>query len=255
MKKFLKENWQFILFVVLSGLIGGYFIASYQFDHLTDDLLNQVLNQLETYRMSKSLYFIISALQIGIIYGLVLTVIGIILSKKVGLWKKFKVNKKALILTLVLSIIGGLILYPGDNILFGSIEMVKASYLEKPTISFFLGSILYGGVIEEIMMRLTLMSLIALIIYKLFYKKEKEVPTKVFVISNIIAALLFALGHLPSTMSMTALTPLIIFRCLLMNSAYGLVFGYLYRKYGIGYSILCHGLCHFISKLLMFIFI
>lgn len=255
MKSFFKENWKFILFVVLSGLIGGYFVASYQYSNLTDDLLNQVQNQLETYHMSKNVYLIISAIQIGILYGLLLSIIGIILSKKVGLWSKFKIDKKDIILTLIISIIGGLILYPGDKILFGSIEMVRESYLTKPTISFFIGSILYGGVIEEVMMRLTLMSLVAFIIYKIFYKKEKEVPAKAFIISNIIAALLFALGHLPSTMTMTTLTPLIVIRCMVMNGAYGLAFGYLYRKYGIHYSILCHGLCHFISKILMFIFI
>lgn len=255
MKKIIKENWKFILFVVLSGLVGGYFAAAYQYNDLTGDLLNQVQNQLETYHMSESMYYIISGIQVGILYGLLLSIIGIILSKKVGLWSKFKIDKKAIILTLIFSILGALILYPGDKILFGSIDMVKESYLAKPTMSFFIGSILYGGVIEEVMMRLTFMSLVALIIYKIFYKKEKEIPTKVFIISNIIAAILFAIGHLPSTMFLTTLTPLIVIRCMVMNGAYGLVFGYLYRKYGIGYSILCHGLCHFISKLLMFIFI
>ena len=41
------------------------------------------------------------------------------------------------------------------------------------------------------------MSLFSWIIAKIFYRKEKEIPTKVFVISNIVAALLFAAGHLP----------------------------------------------------------
>lgn len=251
MKSFIKDNWKFVIFVVIAGLIGGYFTSLYLYDNLTEELLKQLLDQ----NINRSIYSIISSIQIGLLYGLLLSIVGTVLSKKVGLWKDFKIEKRAILITIIFSIIGGLVLYPGDNILFGSIEMVKESYLAKPTINFFIASLFYGGIIEEVMLRLFFMSLIIFIISKLFYRKEKEVPTKVFIISNIIAALVFALGHLPSTMAMTSLTPLIVFRCLIMNSGYGLVFGYLYRKYGIGYSMICHGLCHFISKILMFIFI
>ena len=54
---------------------------------------------------------------------------------------------------------------------------------------------------------------------------------------------------------MTVLTPVIIIRCFLFNGGLGLAFGYLYRKYGIGYAMLSHGLCHLISDILMLIFI
>ena len=77
----------------------------------------------------------------------------------------------------------------------------------------------------------------------------------IFIIANIISALLFAAGHLPSTATMTTLTPVIIFRCFLFNGGLGLCFGYLYRKYNIGYAMISHGLCHLISDILMLIFI
>ena len=118
-----------------------------------------------------------------------------------------------------------------------------------------LGGLLVGGISEEVMMRLFFMSLIVFIIYKVFYKNKKEIPTKVFIIANIIAALLFAAGHLPSTATMKELTPVIIFRCFLFNGGLGLTFGYLYRKYGIGYAMIAHGFAHLISDILMIIFI
>ena len=34
MKKFIKENYLFLLFVLLGGLIGGYFIGIYTYDTL-----------------------------------------------------------------------------------------------------------------------------------------------------------------------------------------------------------------------------
>lgn len=97
------------------------------------------------------------------------------------------------------------------------------------------------------------MSLLALFISKLICKNEKDLPVKVFIAANIISALLFAAGHLPATMAMTRLTPLLLFRCFLFNGGLGLCFGWLYRKYGIGYAMIAHGAAHLISDLLMII--
>ncbi len=84
--------------------------------------------------------------------------------------------------------------------------------------------------LEEVMMRLFFMSLCVFIISKIFCSKRKEIPVSVYVISNIIAAILFAAGHIPSTMTMTALTSEILIRCFLFNGGLGLAFGHLYRK-------------------------
>ena len=40
-----------------------------------------------------------------------------------------------------------------------------------------------------------------------------------------------------------------------MNGLFGLSFGWLYRKYGIGYSMLAHFGCHLISKLIWILYI
>ena len=51
-----------------------------------------------------------------------------------------------------------------------------------------------------------------------------------------------------------ALTPLILVRCFLLNGGFGLVFGRLYRKYGIQYAMLSHALLHIVSKLIWTVF-
>ena len=67
--------------------------------------------------------------------------------------------------------------------------------------------------------------------------------------ANILAAVLFAAGHLPSTLQMFGeLTPMILVRCFLLNGAAGLLFGRFYRKYGIQYAILAHMLFHLVSR-------
>ena len=109
---------------------------------------------------------------------------------------------------------------------------------------------------EEILLRLFFMSLLSWIISKIFYRKENKTPTKVFIMANVISALLFALLHIPATIQTFGyIDGLLLFRCLLMNGLFGLSFGWLYRKYGIGYSMLAHFGCHLISKLIWILYI
>jgi len=249
---FLKNNWKFLLFVLIGGLIGGYFTGLYMYDTLSSKMLKQLQEQ----NMTKYLLALVSMIQYGILYGIVLAGIGLIVSKKVNLWKKFKLDKKAIIVTFIITLVGSLLLFPFDKLIFGSFSTwVNEQYNVSPTIEKILAGLLAGGIIEEVMMRLFLMTLLVFIISKLFYNNKNEIPVKVYIIANIISSFLFALGHIPSTMTMTTLTPVLLFRCFLFNGGLGLCFGYLYRKYGIGYSMISHGLIHLISDILMIIFI
>ena len=48
-------------------------------------------------------------------------------------------------------------------------------------------------------------------IWKIFFKKAEQVPARVLICANIIAALLFAAGHLPATVQMFGeITPLLL---------------------------------------------
>ena len=252
MMKYIKENWKFFAFMIFICIIGGYFTTIYTLQSFDQSLLEETIKQIG----SKELFIGISVVQISL-YAVIFATIGIILSNKIGLWKKFEVNKKAILGVVIISIIGGLSLSIVDRYVFGSfIEPVLHSYDNKPTIEYIIVAFTYGGVYEEILMRLFLMSLFSWIISKIFYRKEKEIPTKVFVISNIVTALLFAAGHIPTTIQAFGyIDVLILLRCFLMNGLFGLSFGWLYRKYGIGYSILAHFGAHLISKLIWLLFI
>jgi len=108
------------------------------------------------------------------------------------------------------------------------------------------------------MLRLFFMSLIALIIWKVFAgKRDREhIPAGVFIAANIIAALVFSAGHLPAIISIFGeLTPLLLFRCFLLNGGFGLIFGWLYRRHGIVYAMMGHALFHIVSKLIWFFLI
>ena len=86
-------------------------------------------------------------------------------------------------------------------------------------------------------------------------QRKKRVSDRVLVIANIVAALVFAAGHLPTTLSLFGrLDALIIARCFLLNGAFGYFFGYCYIRYGIQYAMVAHMGIHFVSKVLLMIF-
>ena len=74
MKKFLKENWKFLLLVLLGGLLGGYCAGVYGYDSLSEELLKQIQEQ----NVTKEMLGLSSMIQYGILYGVILASIGII---------------------------------------------------------------------------------------------------------------------------------------------------------------------------------
>ena len=260
MKNFIKTYWKTILFFTLAGLVGGFFTGIYLLDSYPAEIKQQLIEEINAAGLGQFpiniLMGIISAYQAAG-YGLILGTIGIILAKKTGLWKDEKnITKKPLLTSIFVGIVGGLTLILPDLLFFGKYsEAIMNSYAAKPTVVYILAAIIYGGVIEEVMLRLFMMSLIALLLHKLFERKQGQPTTKILITANAIAALLFAAGHLPATLSMIGNSPLIIFRCFLLNGAFGLLFGYLYRKYGLRYAMISHAGCHVVSKLIWILFV
>jgi membrane protease YdiL (CAAX protease family) len=68
---------------------------------------------------------------------------------------------------------------------------------------------LYGGIIEEIMLRFFFLSLLVFMLdFGRRTRAQKPIPAWFYLIANLIAALLFALGHLPATkMAFGEITP------------------------------------------------
>jgi hypothetical protein len=260
MKQFLKAYWKNLLFFALVGLVGGFFTGLYVLDSYPADLRQQLVDELNANGLgnfpTEIVMGLITSLQAAG-YGLVLGAAGIWLGKKTGLWRdETAVESKPLTVTVLVAVIGGLALILPDLLFFGPhIPAILDSYAVKPTATYMLAATLYGGVIEEVMLRLFWMSLVAFLLHKLFGKGNAQPATGILIIANIVAALLFAAGHLPATLVLLGDSPLIIFRCILLNGGFGLLFGWLYRNYGLRYAMLAHGGCHLVSKLIWILFL
>ena len=247
MKAFIKSYWKTLLFFAAIGFVGGFGVGFYLLDSYPEDMVQELLAQ----GMTPVLLALVTAAQ-SAGYGIVLGAIGIRLAKKVGLWRHERsIEGKPLLYTVIISVIGGLALILPDVLFFGKhIPAVAESYAAKPTVPYLVATVTYGAVIEEIMMRLFFMSLLAFLLWKLFARKQETPSTGILIAANIIVALLFAAGHLPATAVMMGLTPMIVLRCFLLNGTFGLAFGALYRRYGLRYAMLAHGGCHIVSKLI-----
>ena len=246
-----KKALLFTLALLPVALVAGYFTARYTVKLLDPALLQQAIAQLGSEKMLMA----VSIVQ-AVLYALVCGFFGYILSDKLGLMRPFRFEKKPLLLTLIVSVVCGAVLSL-DAWTFGKwIPEIGVSYAGAGTFDadVWITSVLYGGVIEEVMMRLFCMSLIAFLLWKLFFRKRETVPTGVLIAANVAAALLFAAGHLPVTAStFGTLTPMLLLRCFLLNGAFGLLFGRLYRKYGIQYAMLIHAMLHIVSRMIWFI--
>ena len=246
---FLKNNLKFIVFLLVFGLVGGYFTGLYSIEMMNAEALEEIIQQVG----SIDAVILITVVQ-SALYSLVLGLIGKSLSQRIGLWRELKLDKKALASCGLVSLVGGALFILADVLVFGNYsDVIRASYAIKPTINYIIASITYGGVVEEVMLRLFWMSFAAFVIWKI--SRTKEACESQIILANIIAAVLFAAGHLPATISSIGISPMIIARCFLMNGGYGLLFGRLYRKYGIQYSMLAHAGVHIVSKLIWILFI
>jgi membrane protease YdiL (CAAX protease family) len=179
----------------------------------------------------------------------IFTFIGLKLSTHLGLQlpilesivlkKKPDINVRSIIQTsMLLGIIAGVVIILLD-LLFTQTGLENLfKEISAPIWQGFLASF-YGGISEEIVMRFFFMALIIWILSK-FIKGKAIENNFVMWLSIIFAAVIFGLGHLPVTMAITTITPLIILRALLLNGIGGVIFGWLYWKKGIESAMIAH---------------
>ena len=132
---------------------------------------------------------------------------------------------------------------------FAGTEMENVSIAgEAPTIGALLAQLLlgllYGGIVEELMLRWGVMVLFVWIGWRVA-QRGQGLPTPALVwTANILAALLFGIGHLPALAGMVALTPLIVIRTVLLNALGGVLFGWLFWKRNLETAMVAHAATH-----------
>src|SRR5699024_738673 len=99
----------------------------------------------------------------------------------------------------------------------------------------------YGGITEELMVRLFGMTLIVWLLARITKKEKEEIPNSFYYTAIFLTAILFGLGHLPAAIQIFGeLSTIIVARILVLNGLLGIWFGYLYWRKGLEYAIIAH---------------
>jgi len=108
----------------------------------------------------------------------------------------------------------------------------------------------YGGIVEELFFRFFLLSLFVWLLGFVWRSPDGRPSAAAFWTANLLAALLFALGHLPGTSAVAPLTALLVTRALVLNGLVGMTCGYLFWRRGLEAAMFVHMGFHLVWQLL-----
>ena len=177
--------------------------------------------------------------------------LGLYLGRKVGLGAPYLEDrltgesvhdgfKSVLITSVVLGVIAGGLVFFLDRVVFAVyIEPVTASQAKPALWQRFLASF-YGGICEELFMRLFLMSFFVWLFSKIKRTVSGHAADLGFWSAIVLVSVIFGLGHLPMTARFIGITPLVVVRAILLNGIAGIVFGWLYWKKGLESAMVSH---------------
>lgn len=224
------------------ALVAGALIAVFQLELMSDSQRTTLLAQAG----SALLVIGVAALQTTVLTVLC-SLLGLYLASRVALDTRIRITMPSIwVAVTTASIVAGVIV--------ASDVWIFASHMPAPAVVSFdwLGlvrNVLYGGIIEEVLMRLGVMTLIVWVLWKI----HGALVPWVYIVAIVLSALLFAVGHLPITFQIlcqpgTDCTVLVV-RSLLLNGIGGVGFGYLYWRHGLSAAMLAHMLTHVLMQL------
>lgn len=236
-----------LLFAAVAGVIG---VLPYLFS-----LFGKLLD-LDNLTMPLPVFAAVQVMHSSIVFGMVV-VLGLLLAPKAGVetpllseWLYF--GRRPAASSLWRPAVWGLVVGAITVLLLFFVFLPRMpgwpSEAALPMWKRFLACI-YGGVNEELLMRLFLFSLVLWLLHKVA-RKEPRTSTNVFWVGNIIVAVLFAGAYLPAAGKLIELTPIAIFAIIFLKGAAGLVFGYLCWKRGFEAAMIAHFSADFVLHII-----
>ena len=98
----------------------------------------------------------------------------------------------------------------------------------------------YGGVAEELQLRLFLMTLLLWGAWKAFARARPSPPAFAVWLAIVAAAIVFGAGHLPAAAHVWPLDSVVVIRTLVLNALVGVPCGWLFYRYGLEHAMAAH---------------
>lgn len=231
---------EFLIFWIASS-IGAIAIIPYQFKMLKGKIESEVLKNPNKKVPPTPVLMLISLIQSAVLLGIA-AYVGTLLAPKVNLhwylldhWLDGTTIPYSLPTILVVSVVIGLL--SALVILFLDTQFSKKMPkvdIDQPSRSQSLVASLYGGISEEVLTRLFIMTLV---VYLSSLLGLEDIS---YWIGIIFAALLFGVLHLPAAFSIMGKSRIVTVRTILLNAIPGVLFGYLFWQYGIEIAMVSH---------------
>ena len=224
------DRHMFSVLAVLS-LIGGAAILPYSFALFG--------NTPQALSLGRTEYLLVTFLQ-AFLLTVLSSFLGLILSTRTGLGSLDRpINGKRMMLAVSAGLLTGVVLIAMDLVMVEMLELEAVEGVVKPQWWRGLLAAFYGGVSEEISVRFFGMNLV---LWLLSFVKRRNGQPGIWrpLVSIAAASFIFGLGHLGGAAAVMVLTPAAVFRTMLLNFIPGVVYGLLYWRWGLIYSMAAH---------------
>ncbi len=246
-------NWKLFLLLWISAVVAGIMVLPYALKTQSASL-----SQVGTSGMSTTTLILLQIVQQAVLSAIAIG-IGLLLADKIGLRLPYltAITRGEALLdgfprVLALSILAGIAagvfvwladvfwLAPAMNSWLSGLGISIPESIRPNAWQGFLASF-YGGITEEIQMRLFLFTLFAWLGHFVSKSADGQPSLGVMWAAMILAAVVFGIGHLPATSAMgIPLGGIVIVRVIILNMVPGILFGWLYWRFGLTSAILAH---------------
>jgi hypothetical protein len=193
------------------------------------------------------------AVAIQIVWGTVLSAVvillGLLMAARLGLgtpWLKVWLDgrfdrqrfARMTAFCALLGALGGAAVFVLDRYAFAIFVEPITPFQQTPPVWQRVLVSLYGGINEEVYLRLFLLTLVVWLWSKI---RKHPAPTDLQMWTAImLVSIVFGLGHLPMTAQFMPITPIVVIRAIVLNGVLGVLYSWLYWRQGLESAMIAH---------------
>ena len=250
-------NWKIFFILLIAGLLGVIAILplSLEISRILATTLELPIENSTSVAaivligLMQNTIFLAIAIGIGLILAPRLNLKTPILDRYFGKAKTREIKPQNILFPALLTGLGiGVLMVTIDKMLF-SYQNIQTIFSEIPLWKRLLAGVFYGGITSEIICRLFMFAVLVWILGWWWKNPNGRPSKKAYWVGSSIAALIFAILHLPTIGLLAPLTVAVTLRIILLNAIAGIICGYLYWKQGLESAMVTQASTHLILQL------
>jgi membrane protease YdiL (CAAX protease family) len=144
---------------------------------------------------------------------------------------------------LIAGFLGGLLLFAVNRYAPAALAQVQEHFTPP-----LLARLLYGGFTEELLLRWGFMTVLIWLAWRILQRRTGAPRTVYIWLGIVVSAVAFGAGHLPAASMLVAkLTADVVAFVVVANSVFGVLFGYLFWRYGLEAAMIAHATAHLVN--------